>query len=186
MKRVIGAAVAAATLIWASAAGAASVITYDDGVAGQTEGPWTLVDDGNGGLAASLTEKHPVYGYFVLHWDSIRTPGGEFRPTFGVELDTDYSDKFTDDVLLLDIIFPQGGYIKSWGNTQYFAPGERITTGAQGIYFVHADEVWIDNVQYEQTNVAAYVPEPATWAMMIVGFGLTGGAIRQRRSAAAT
>ena len=25
------------------------------------------------------------------------------------------------------------------------------------------------------------VPEPATWAMMIVGFGLAGGAIRQRR-----
>jgi len=28
------------------------------------------------------------------------------------------------------------------------------------------------------------VPEPATWATMIVGFGLTGAAIRRRRSAA--
>lgn len=26
------------------------------------------------------------------------------------------------------------------------------------------------------------VPEPATWAMMITGFGLTGGAMRRRRS----
>jgi hypothetical protein len=28
------------------------------------------------------------------------------------------------------------------------------------------------------------VPEPATWAMMIVGFGLVGGALRRRRTAA--
>nr|WP_309644373.1 PEPxxWA-CTERM sorting domain-containing protein [Phenylobacterium sp.] len=31
---------------------------------------------------------------------------------------------------------------------------------------------------------AAAVPEPATWAMMIVGFGLVGGAVRQRRRTA--
>lgn len=29
-------------------------------------------------------------------------------------------------------------------------------------------------------NTLAAVPEPATWAMMIVGFGLVGGAMRQR------
>jgi hypothetical protein len=28
------------------------------------------------------------------------------------------------------------------------------------------------------------VPEPATWAMMIGGFGLVGGALRRRRSLA--
>ena len=28
--------------------------------------------------------------------------------------------------------------------------------------------------------VTAPVPEPATWAMMIAGFGLTGGAMRRR------
>lgn len=31
----------------------------------------------------------------------------------------------------------------------------------------------------------AAVPEPAAWAMMIVGFGLAGGAMRRRRSAVA-
>jgi hypothetical protein len=29
------------------------------------------------------------------------------------------------------------------------------------------------------------VPEPATWAMMIGGFGLVGGALRRRRAIAA-
>lgn len=34
-------------------------------------------------------------------------------------------------------------------------------------------------------GVAAAVPEPATWAMMIAGFGLVGGAVRRRQSALA-
>lgn len=35
---------------------------------------------------------------------------------------------------------------------------------------------------FEFDNVAIAVPEPATWAMMIAGFGLVGGAMRRRRS----
>ncbi|WP_375421179.1 PEPxxWA-CTERM sorting domain-containing protein [uncultured Sphingomonas sp.] len=31
-------------------------------------------------------------------------------------------------------------------------------------------------------RIADAVPEPATWAMMIVGFALTGGALRRRRA----
>lgn len=30
-------------------------------------------------------------------------------------------------------------------------------------------------------NDAAAIPEPATWAMMLAGFGLAGSAIRRRR-----
>lgn len=40
--------------------------------------------------------------------------------------------------------------------------------------------VIIDNVQYSITSAA--VPEPATWAMMIAGFGLVGGAMRRRQA----
>jgi hypothetical protein len=35
------------------------------------------------------------------------------------------------------------------------------------------------------STVAGGVPEPASWALMIVGFGLVGGSLRQRRSAIA-
>jgi hypothetical protein len=31
-------------------------------------------------------------------------------------------------------------------------------------------------------NVSAAVPEPATWAMLIAGFGLVGGALRRRNT----
>ena len=38
----------------------------------------------------------------------------------------------------------------------------------------------LDNVSLV-TNTPGPVPEPATWAMMILGFGLVGGALRTRR-----
>jgi hypothetical protein len=42
---------------------------------------------------------------------------------------------------------------------------------------------WAVGAQY--TNFAFAVPEPASWALMIVGFGLTGAAMRRRRVAVA-
>jgi PEP-CTERM motif len=38
-----------------------------------------------------------------------------------------------------------------------------------------------DGVDGILDNVSAAVPEPATWAMMIAGFGLAGAALRRRR-----
>lgn len=39
-------------------------------------------------------------------------------------------------------------------------------------------------LKFTATAVAAGVPEPATWATMLGGFGLLGGAVRRRRNAA--
>jgi hypothetical protein len=39
------------------------------------------------------------------------------------------------------------------------------------------------NASYAGTLAFAAVPEPATWAMMVGGFGLVGGAMRRRRQA---
>lgn len=44
------------------------------------------------------------------------------------------------------------------------------------------DGLGIDDFRLS-ASVAAAVPEPATWAMMIGGFGVVGGALRRRRSA---
>jgi hypothetical protein len=46
---------------------------------------------------------------------------------------------------------------------------------------------WSSDVQKGISNAGLYgtggvVPEPATWAMMIAGFGLTGAAIRRRKT----
>lgn len=43
-----------------------------------------------------------------------------------------------------------------------------------------------DSFKLSSINVTAAVPEPATWAMMLVGFGSVGAAMRRRKSKVAT
>jgi len=46
------------------------------------------------------------------------------------------------------------------------------------------DESWgLDNFSVTANNANGAVPEPTTWAMMLVGFGAVGGALRSRRKA---
>jgi hypothetical protein len=40
----------------------------------------------------------------------------------------------------------------------------------------------IGNIQLTITNIDSGVPEPASWAMLIIGFGLTGATLRRRRA----
>ena len=49
-----------------------------------------------------------------------------------------------------------------------------------GDWSTHADVVRLDNVAMSARAISA-VPEPATWATMILGFGVAGSAIRRRR-----
>lgn len=46
--------------------------------------------------------------------------------------------------------------------------------------------VALDNINGATAGPAGAVPEPASWAMMLGGFGLVGGAMRSRRKAAVT
>jgi hypothetical protein len=47
------------------------------------------------------------------------------------------------------------------------------------------DGAIIDNGFWGSSLIHGAIPEPATWAMMIAGFGLVGAALRRRRSAMA-
>ena len=59
-------------------------------------------------------------------------------------------------------------YASAWVN-----PSAAFGTGAPGFAFAYLDP----------TVTVGGVPEPASWAMMIAGFGLVGGAMRRRLSA---
>lgn len=48
-----------------------------------------------------------------------------------------------------------------------------------------ADHVAYDNITFGSAIAGGGVPEPASWAMLIVGFGLVGAATRYRRVAVA-
>ena len=51
------------------------------------------------------------------------------------------------------------------------------------VVFSTASQFGVDNFTFQ---VSGGVPEPASWALMLGGFGLVGGAMRSRRKAAVT
>jgi hypothetical protein len=67
------------------------------------------------------------------------------------------------------------GAILAWG----------FTIGALSQDGVHLASNSVDNATLTVTSSAA-VPEPATWALMLLGFGALGGALRRRRAWAHT
>ena len=56
--------------------------------------------------------------------------------------------------------------------------GRRDDAGMAATGAVHAEFAW--NILYDRV---APVPEPATWATLIVGFAAAGSSLRRRRSA---
>ena len=61
----------------------------------------------------------------------------------------------------------------------HFAPGSTRTDGFRIQFGPDAFDIGIDNINFQITAV----PEPSTWAMMILGFGAAGSMIRRRRAA---
>ena len=61
-------------------------------------------------------------------------------------------------------------------NSAYFADGIILRWGPNGY------DVGLDNIRFDVRAIdsGSAVPEPATWAMMIAGFGLVGAAMRRR------
>lgn len=56
-------------------------------------------------------------------------------------------------------------------------------SGIKSIQFRSNSQFGVDNFSF---TAAAGVPEPATWAFLILGFGLIGSAIRRRKPAVST
>ena len=61
-------------------------------------------------------------------------------------------------------------------NSDYFSDGILISWGPDGY------NVGLDNIAFDARRIATgAVPEPATWAMLICGFGGVGSILRRRR-----
>jgi hypothetical protein len=89
--------------------------------------------------------------------------------------------------------------INSYANTGYVADlgGNPITLRRLGMQFALSgtapQNLWTENggsisrvfFSYELGTLGPAVPEPASWAMLIAGFGLIGAAMRRRRAVAA-
>lgn len=95
--------------------------------------------------------------------------------------------------LLLDVLLPNGTMVS--GSSFFLASYDTANAFDDGVYSVNSvfdgsATSGIANTaaaitQFTGTSVAA-VPEPATWSMMLVGFGIMGAAVRYRRRSSKT
>ena len=81
------------------------------------------------------------------------------------------------------ILFSSGAIMVGTGDVfTHFAFNLTSTNGIGIQWGPDAFNTGIDNVDFSFTpNGGGGVPEPATWALMIAGFGLVGASIRRRR-----
>lgn len=83
-------------------------------------------------------------------------------------------------------LFTHQGGLGTWSQKTWsadLAPGA-YTLRLNGVGNDNAWDVLIDDVRLEQvTGLPSAVPEPATWALMIVGFMSVGAALRRSRTA---
>lgn len=63
----------------------------------------------------------------------------------------------------LELGYSTTGYVLRWGPDGY--------------------DGGLDNITFDVRAVTSAVPEPASWAMLMTGFGLVGGSLRRRRGA---
>jgi hypothetical protein len=119
------------------------------------------------GLTTTITFVQPVNGFGVKLWrDSApQVYGPRFRAFF-------------DDGTFEEFSGPQETVGQQFG----FTTGRQVVklelfsikpNGYQGYAF--------DDLHFRFGGAPAAVPEPASWAMMIAGFGFTGAAMRRRR-----
>ncbi|WP_445192238.1 PEPxxWA-CTERM sorting domain-containing protein [Sphingomonas sp. Tas61C01] len=95
--------------------------------------------------------------------------------------------------LLLDVLLPNGTVVD--GSSFFLASYDTANAFDDGVYSVNsvfdgsATSGFANTAaaitQFTGTSVAA-VPEPATWSMMLVGFGMMGAAVRYRRRSTKT
>ena len=85
-----------------------------------------------------------------------------------------------------DIVIPGSDFTNTPANGNQVAAGTNglfTVTGATGEFFTSVTFASSQN-SFEVDNLAAVsaVPEPATWAMMLIGFGAVGHSMRKRRT----
>lgn len=108
-------------------------------------------------------------GFTITFASAIRAFGATFA---GLQNDALRTNIIVDGETIAPPILA-GEVISFFGFTSTNAFTQVTFVGASGL----SDGFGMDNVRYE---LAGGVPEPATWALMIGGFGLAGASLRRR------
>lgn len=182
----------AAVALSATAAAAATVVDFE----GVPPGVYGYSVDGVFLTPGTVTGVPGGQGLALF--DFGLEPGGysEFYLSAGPLPDDPVLGKVTRTAAFesIDVFLPNGGSVQNWyGKYTYIDPGvwTSVTVGIHDSLYscrygckltIRGGGAIVDNVAF--TPGIAPVPEPATWAMMIVGFGLVGSAVRTRRQSA--
>lgn len=118
--------------------------------------------------------------------------------TIGESYRSEASIYYTNSAITTGVVFRPGVADASSGTSTYTGTSDLVglgldfVVGADGILRVEFAESFDDIANAADANLSGMltfiytpaaigVPEPASWAMMIGGFGLIGGALRRRR-----
>lgn len=191
MRRLVGAAVAAMALTWAGSASAATIIDFESYatgtvISGPLVGPaepairaWGTVVEGVAGASGKVlqTTNTAPLAPRSLSFGGVRVdPQGDGYPG-----DLDYGVTIHS----VDIFMPDGGYLHTRSDQRHMIPAGQWYTWTSDRWFDGGSPVflrgvaYVDNITFTGQYVA--IPEPGTWAMMILGFGMAGSAMRRRK-----
>ncbi|MDO6416331.1 PEPxxWA-CTERM sorting domain-containing protein [Sphingomonas sp. BIUV-7] len=152
--------------------------------------------------ADSVATLNPLYTpalRFTIYNGSIRKEliwEGVYNNTYNTtSKDVWYSTSAADNFYITGGSVNDGKSIADWAAdaslANYVVKGISVGQGSSAGDGFHA---YADNVSYAKTDgsvttfkfdltaAASDVPEPATWGMMIVGFGMVGGSLRRRKT----
>jgi len=203
MKLINLASAAAGALVLALGAGAAraDVVNFDE----FTSPPVTCCysDTGVSGplTYAHVTIEDAVGSGFVMNgdgWDNMQTSGANLFGSRSGSVNFNFStgvsglnfdlingtDATTFTINLFDasatLIASHNIDLNSFGGPGSVGHLAFAETGIHSAVITGNDDIAVDTIGF-----SAGVPEPATWALMIGGFGLAGTALRRRKAATA-
>jgi PEP-CTERM motif len=203
MQRYLLAALAAPALILATPASAAVMWSFVGGAASPDAGFHVIntFDDSTGITGAGFQIKTPPAdgdGAPPNNSSPSGTPylsvlgGGSATITFALGVKAFQFDWGSIDAYNTLTITSSGSdpIIVPGGNFINAANGNQVSPGTNGLFTVWStggetfSSVTLTSASnsFEIDNLAVGVPEPATWAMMIVGFGMAGAILRRARS----
>jgi len=191
MKKMIGYALFAAAAVAAAAPASAAELIVDVagaqsfaafGAAGNTVRTFNIGANSRiTGLAYSvnITAFSPSFlSEAVLAFTGSDTLGDGVFLTPGIDDDNPGTASYADAANLVDLDLDFAVGADGLLRLEWF---EDFNDSA-----ISPDAIWNSGtitVTYEALDTPGAVPEPATWAMLIGGFGMVGGTLRRRRTA---
>lgn len=112
------------------------------------------------------------------------TIGAGFSPATASLLGRFAADNLVDSITLNgNTITGSGGNFSSWtnfsANSGFLSGNNTLIFNVRNLAQASGNPTGL-RVEFLESSIGA-VPEPTTWAMMILGFGVIGGAMRRRR-----